>query len=526
MNSVSDNLTNVFAMACFGGIFVLRRPVASGGRDSCFAGRNSRSKWPGGRFHACLAALFLLALSAQSYAADAPPGLLELLRQKAILSEQEYQHLHSLPAAEANLSSILRDKGVLSAAEFDRLAAGSAAPGPVSAATAPAPVEGVALENRAGGFKVKLSGRVHADFRSYKGPPVVNRTVDTTEARRVRLGAEFEYDDWLGAEITGDFAATSKVDTAYINYRFVDAAQLRIGLFKMPFSLEELTSSNYIDFQERSLANAQAPGKERGIMIHGRPFKGLYYGLALSNGNGGADTDENNGKDRIGRVAANLAEWTGNMDAVLHFGVGGTSGTRSVGDVGFEGRSEARGFRFFDPAAFTGTSVDIERRGIETALAWGPFKLQGERVTSRFEGINATGVAYNREIAAHYLSGHWLITGENYADAYKNGAFGSIRPESDFHPRHVGRGAVELGLRYSKLDASDFTLTNPVGSGVLGAGLTNGADAWTIGLKWILNRYGRVMLNLIRTRYDTPVLMNGSLMSKESAITLRGQVNF
>ena len=42
-----------------------------------------------------------------------------------------------------------------------------------------------------------------------------------------------------------------------------------------PFSLEEATSSNYIDFQERSLANAMAPGKERGIMLHGRPAKGL-----------------------------------------------------------------------------------------------------------------------------------------------------------------------------------------------------------------------------------------------------------
>jgi phosphate-selective porin OprO/OprP len=67
--------------------------------------------------------------------------------------------------------------------------------------------------------------------------------------------------------------------------------QLRLGKFKMPFSLEELTSSNYIDFQERSFANALAPAKLTGAMLHGVPVKGLYYGLALTNGSEDLEVD-------------------------------------------------------------------------------------------------------------------------------------------------------------------------------------------------------------------------------------------
>ncbi len=252
----------------------------------------------------------------------------------------------------------------------------------------------------------------------------------------------------------------------------------------------------------------------------------LTYGLALSNGNGGEDTDENNRKDVIGRVTANAAELLGNKNTVLHLGLGATRGTRAVGDVGFNGRTEGRGFRFFDPAAFTGSGVDIARNGVEIATAWGPFKLQAERIAARFEGVSALGVAYDRGIESDYVSAAWLITGESYAAAYKNGAFRNIEPKVNFDFRRGGRGAVELGLRYSRFDAADFRGNNPIGSGVLGAGLSNRADAWTLGLKWVFNPNARALLNVVRTRFDTPVTLGGAPVTSERAVTLRGQVNF
>ncbi len=213
-------------------------------------------------FSICVASL----LPAPAFAAA---SLLELLRQKAILSEDEFRTLQTAPAPDASLLEVLKNKGILSAAEYQQLKP--------AAVAAPSVATGAKASDGTGAlsdFEVKLTGRIHADYRNYDTAPT-SRTTDTFEVRRARLGAEFVFGNGLEAEIVGDFGSSSKLDTAYINYPLASAVELRLGLFKMPFSLEEATSSNYIDFQERSLANAMAPGKERGIMLHGRPAKGL-----------------------------------------------------------------------------------------------------------------------------------------------------------------------------------------------------------------------------------------------------------
>ena len=45
--------------------------------------------------------------------------------------------------------------------------------------------------------------------------------------------------------------------------------RLRTGQFHVPFSLEELTSDNFIDFIERSIVNALTPMRDRGAKIYG-----------------------------------------------------------------------------------------------------------------------------------------------------------------------------------------------------------------------------------------------------------------
>ena len=98
-----------------------------------------------------------------------------------------------------------------------------------------------------------------------------------------------------------------------------------------------------------------------------------------------------------------------------------------------------------------------------------------------------------------------------------------------------------MGLRYSNFDASDFKKTgNAAGTGILlntptatTDGLlvaTNKADAWTLGANWILNPNVRIVTNLIRTSYDTPITVrvNGinKTLDKEDAVTMRAQFDF
>ena len=449
-------------------------------------------------------------------AAEVLDSLLERLRAKGVISQPEYDQLRGEMRAE-------QDKQKKTAADT----------GTVKFR------DGLSLESADGRHAISVSGRIHADYRSFSNDSgtaaAANAgSADTFDVRRAYLGLSGRfYRDWSFA-VNADFAqGGSALDVAWLNYGGFRPAQIMVGQFKMPFSLEELTSSRFIDFQERTFANALVPGKERGIMVHGAPLTGLYYGLALSNGQGKNANEPNaavDDKDVIGRLAVNVAQMIGNKDAVLHLGGGLTRGKLPMAAAP-SGRTEGRGLTFFTPAAFTGTGaagvqeMDRERSGAEMALAWNQFKVQGESVKVNFTGTSNGGVGYDRDIVSSYLSFNWLITGEKYADAYRGGAFGAIKPKQEFG-RGGGWGAWELGARYSKWDASDFTATNPAGTGVLGGGLTNKADAWTLGLKWIPNINTRVYLNYIQTKFDTPVAIVNGTASDEKAITMRAAFYF
>ena len=85
---------------------------------------------------------------------------------------------------------------------------------------------------------------------------------------------------------------------------------------------------------------------------------------------------------------------------------------------------------------------------------------------------------------------------------------------------------MRCDIRFSKFDASDFKTTNVAGTGVLTAGLTNEADAWTVGLKWLPNPNTRFLLNYIDTDFETPVTINGVTEDREKALLMRAQFDF
>jgi len=466
---------------------------------------------------ASVAALFC-GLCAPAFSADSK-ALIDKLRQKGVLSEEEYQEMRTEARAER------RAQALKEANETEKAAK--------KAESAPSELtgrykDGFSWESGDKQHSISLSGRVHADYRSFDIDSTNANTADTFDIRRAYLGVSGKlYNDWT-FEVTSD-VANNTLEYAYVNYKASDAVQVRMGAFKMPFSFEELTSSRFIDFQERSLVNALIPGKDQGFMIYGEPVKNTFgYWLAVANGSG-KNTDEANAvvddKDLIARAAVNLAPMMELSNAVLHLGVNYASGTIPVGAAP-SGRTEGRGLTFFTPVAFTGAETDRERTGLEGVLAWGPVKVQSEWVQANFQGTSAGAVGYDRDIDSYYAAVNWMITGEQYADNYTLGGMRAIKPNNAFKKGADGWGAWELGVRYSVLDAGDFTATNAAGTGVLTAGTTNKADALTVGLKWIPNTNTRVYLNYIQTDFDTPVAVVGGTADNEKAITLRTAVFF
>jgi phosphate-selective porin OprO/OprP len=149
-----------------------------------------------------------------------------------------------------------------------------------------------------------------------------------------------------------------------------------------------------------------------------------------------------------------------------------------------------------------GGKVEQKALGLEGIFARGPFKAMGEYSTGEYTGESQTSnVSYDTK--TFYLETGYFITGEKYADSYKNGVFGSFKPKNNFDIDNNHWGAVELALRIEGYAVDDAVLSGALGrvqgnlssygtgSSANRASTTNGtksgANTYTAGVRWILN---------------------------------------
>jgi phosphate-selective porin OprO/OprP len=87
-------------------------------------------------------------------------------------------------------------------------------------------------------------------------------------------------------ELRADDTENVSIYYAWMNYKFADEAQLRVGLFKLPFGRQETTTDQRLLLVDRSMANEIFNvGRSMGVMLHGGLFgKQLDYAVAVSNG--------------------------------------------------------------------------------------------------------------------------------------------------------------------------------------------------------------------------------------------------
>jgi hypothetical protein len=120
----------------------------------------------------------------------------------------------------------------------------------------------------AGEVKIKLIGRVQTQFSTTSvdeaeliaaGRSLAIAIPESMfETRRIRFGAEVEYQKWLTGKVEMEFGmGRLQVRDAFMNLGIDQRFQFRVGQFKKPFSLMQLTSS------------ASHPMIERGVRIRG-----------------------------------------------------------------------------------------------------------------------------------------------------------------------------------------------------------------------------------------------------------------
>ena len=418
--------------------------------------------------------------------------LIETLHEKGVLSDEEYEEMSTEARAE-------REEQEAANAEIIE-----------SVGTRGRYKEGFAWDSSDGEESIQIAGRIQFDYRDFDN----NATANTFDIRRAYLGIKGRLNNWT-YELTQDFA-NSRLEYAFLDYKFSDSLRMRGGAFKFAFGFEQLTSSRFTDFQERSLVNAWVPGKDIGAMVYGAPSgnKVWSYGLGVANGEG-KNTNDNDAavdeKDVIGRVAVNFAPLMKWQNGVLHTGFNYSNGIIPNASPGHN-RTEGRGQTFFTATApVSGSEMDRTRTAFEGVAAFGPVKLQTEFLTANFKADGG----YNRDVNVSYVAANWLITGERYVSNYTTGGMRRIRPNSSV--RSGGKGAWELGVRFSRLDAGDYQNT-PTS--------TSKADAVTIGLKWIPDPLVRIIFNYVDTSYSTPILADGVPVHGEKALNLRAQLDF
>jgi phosphate-selective porin OprO/OprP len=359
-------------------------------------------------------------------------------------------------------------------------------------------------------FRIEFGGRLQADFdaaedgtRTLSGSALGSQFL----IRRARLNIDGSLYQWIGFRIKADFTEGVSLKDGYLDLAFFPELRFRAGQFKVPFSLEELTSSRFIDFVERSIVNELAPSRDRGVMLYGDLFdRRVSYFLGGFNGTG-EDTSDNNGdKDLAARVAFTPFRTS---DSIWFKGLE-LAGNLTWGDQGrstsAQGRTSARTnnrFRFFAPQTTRGERL---RYGGDLAWLIGPAALKFEYDVQENErqGLGSGGSDLDDVTATGwYVSGTYILTGEDKLRS------GNVVPRRPFIPvaGKMGPGAWEVGVRYAELD---FDSDDPVNffddslGSIPGGGstATNGAQALTLGVNWYFNEHTRLMFNWTNYWYD------------------------
>jgi phosphate-selective porin OprO/OprP len=362
------------------------------------------------------------------------------------------------------------------------------------------------------GNKLRVDVRVksQADIRAFS--PDVETDEGEFDLQRVRFGLEgnflndFEYEieREFRNEIGGRFArpVTNPWRDTFINFRRFGNFQVRAGKFKVPFSVDQLTSAQNLDFVLRSrVADELAPGRDVGVTLRGRFYeRGLSYEAGIFRRDGEDENAEAVDAESRGRrmYAARVTGMPLRLLDVpaafktIEVGIAGTSSNIPEGLSGLRGRS-ALLETFFPRVYVRGTRF---RLGTELTWTPGPFSLKGEFIHARDQrenqSIRETDLP---ELIARgwYVSGTWAITGENKADGIE-----PRRPLFD-----GGFGAIEFAARYEQIrfGSSQHIGTpsrSPRASNILG----NSDRVWTAGVNWYPNRFTKIQINGVHDRIE------------------------
>ncbi len=281
-------------------------------------------------------------------------------------------------------------------------------------------------------YSIQLGGRIMYDYNRAELNGEADE--DQFDLRRGRLfvkgdvGENWSYKSQFNVDGGGP-------EDLYIRYKGFEGKAVTVGRQKIPFGLEELTSSKDISMLERSaLTERYVVGRADGVVVSGKKNDFTYAVAAY-----GEDSESDPNLEDFGYAARVTYAPINDGDTVLHLG-----------------------------AAHRGMEGGIRVNGIEVAGTAGAFHAQAEFFD--YEADDAD------DADGYYVQLGYVLTGESRP--YKGGKFKRIKPTGDC-------GAVELVFRYEDGDG-DY------GDIELG---TDDATSYGVGVNWYVTNAVKLGLN-------------------------------
>src|SRR6266576_2340518 len=226
----------------------------------------------------------------------------------------------------------------------------------------------------------------------------INLTGDFAENFDFKVEGEFENSDGISSNRT-DFSGTD----IFINWHQFAEANVKVGQWKAPFGLEQLTPDPSLIIIERSLpTGAITPDRQIGAQLWGKPFTNIWpdgkdlltYYAGIFNGNGrNVSVNDNNNFMYVGRLE--VIPFKGKIfgqESSLKLGGDvlnsrDDAGTNISSTLNLLVNADGSLSPFVLPGADERTAW-----GVDAWLKFGPFDLIGEYLQEKVDGRTVNGM--------------------------------------------------------------------------------------------------------------------------------------
>lgn len=364
------------------------------------------------------------------------------------------------------------------------------------------------LRDPSGVLEVSPGALLQFDAYGYGGPGVIHyQRPDGTGLKsgvfirraRVELAGRVS-GRWfflLGLQSGGEGSSAVTPLNNFVGVDLAPMLKVQIGQFRVPFTMDNVSSIRWGDFLERSMT-ARILGapltRDLGLMAWGGTDRSAFnWALGYFGGEGGNRRSTDNRGDVVGRVLYRPLWKRSGAIQQAHFGISGRYGRRDRTYVPYDapGMTTPGGYAFWSPGYRSGDEatrvLPSSHQSAIAAEVFVPFcclDFRGEVVVvrdGRREVLNSslqlptTDVRWNNTERAGTLSGYsWYVqaTWWPYGPVRAMGAPGTYTPPTEDHSR---ARALSVALRYEQLRARyDSIDRSSDDSGALIAGVRRG----------------------------------------------------